>query len=106
LVRPGHIRIIARAEVAEDGSLILHQAESTSATDIPCGQALEDGDIGPRLIQLKYPAPDHPIHEQSPLRERLSDEEYQADAEEAEYVLGRLQALDRLCRDWLRWHGE
>jgi hypothetical protein len=98
LVRRGHIRIVANAEPAEGGAIILNVAESTSATDIPLGQAGEDPDMGPRFLQVKYPESSQPIHEQSPLRRPLSEDGFMADREERRYVLGRLKALDLFCR--------
>ncbi len=98
LVKQGHIRILASAQMAQGDGLILHLAESTSATDIPSGQVTEEPDIGPRLIQVTYPEPHFPIHAQMALRKRLADGEYHTEPEERRYILGRLRALDRLCR--------
>jgi hypothetical protein len=99
VVKNGHMRIVAATEPTSGGALILQLAESTAAPGIPCGQAGEEADIGPRLIQVTYPAPQRPVHQQTPLRKRLSDVEFAAQAEERGYVLGRLRALDRLCRE-------
>jgi hypothetical protein len=97
VVRNGHVRIVAEAAPAEGGALRFHLAESTSASDIPCGQASEEADIGPRLIEVLYPVPERPIREQSPLCRRLVHDQYKAQEEEREYVLGRLRALGDLC---------
>jgi len=99
LVKRGHIRIVAGVGTAEDGGVILSLAESTSARDILSGQASEEDDIGPRLLQVKYPEPDNPISEQTPLWKRLSEKEFRAERTESVYVLGRLGALDQLCRE-------
>jgi hypothetical protein len=99
LVKRGHIRVVAQTEAAEGDAVVVHLAESSSAIDIPCGQAKEEADIGPRLIQVKYAQPARPIHKQTPLRKRLCDHEYRTEPDERVYVLGRLKALDRLCRE-------
>jgi hypothetical protein len=87
-VKHGHIRIIMCTETAGDSALILKAAESSSATDIPLGQAHQESDIGPRLVKVRYAATERPIHEQTPSRRCLSDDEYQTEVEEQEYVLG------------------
>jgi hypothetical protein len=99
LVKWGHIRIVASAETAKEGGVILDLAESTSARDIPLGQASEEADIGPRLIQVRYPEPNSPISKQTPLRRRLGEDEFRADREERVYSLGRFRALDQFCRE-------
>jgi hypothetical protein len=98
LVKQGHMRMVARTERVEGAGIILQLAESTSATDIPSGQAGQEPDIGPRLIQVEYPQPNRPIHQQMPSRKRLYDDGYHPEPEERKYILGRLRALDHLCR--------
>ncbi len=100
LVKYGHIRIVARVENGEDGRLILHLAESTSAPDIPIGQNEEEADIGPRPLQICYPAPHRPINEQRPLRKRTHDPAFQIEPEETSYVLGRFIPLEQFCQTY------
>ncbi|MCP4428162.1 MAG: hypothetical protein GY803_27050 [Chloroflexi bacterium] len=96
LVKYGHIRIVSGVENGEDGRLILHLAESTSAPDIPVGQTEEEADIGPRRLQICYLFPQRPIGEQRPLRKRQHDPAFQANSEEITYVLGRFIPLKQL----------
>lgn|GEM_PF-3953926 len=91
LVNPGHMRIVVQKELAQDG-LVLHLAESTSASDIPAGWTVEDSDIGPRLIQVVYPLPDLPISAQTPHGKSEWQTHFQPDQKERTYVLGRLRA--------------
>ena len=100
LVKYGHIRIVAGVGNGEDGRLIFHLAESTSAPDIPVGETEEEADIGPRRLQVCYPAPQQPISEQMPLRKRLHDPTYKTEPEETTYLLGRFITLDRFCRTY------
>jgi len=94
LVSPGHIRIIVGAAARASGALVLDLAESTSAPGIPCGLSTEEADIGPRLIQVCYPAPAHPIREQLPLRRGPGERAFLAADEERRYVLGRFCAFE------------
>jgi hypothetical protein len=88
LLTPRHIRIVIRTKKG-NGRLILHIAESTSEPDIPAGQTAEEPDIGPRRLQVCYPAPQRHIREQQPTRKRRHDPAFQFEAEETMYVIGR-----------------
>jgi hypothetical protein len=94
LVSRGHVRVVFDLERTPEGAAILHLIESISMWGVPCGQTTADIDIGPRRLQVKYPAPDRPIGEQKPLRLGWgSGAFYEASAERA-YVLGRLRTLN------------
>jgi len=90
------MRIVVRVEVVKDGEIVFEIAESTSAKDTPFGQTREETDIGPRIIQLKYPRPDVPIAKQSPLKKRLMDDEFTEDIAERAYVIGRYRVIKQL----------
>jgi hypothetical protein len=94
LVKPGHLRMVARIERALDGAVILHLVESVSASGVPFGQATPEADLGPRRLQVKYPEPDRPIGEQTPLHRAHEGDAFDADRVESLYVLGRLRALN------------
>jgi len=96
LVKRGHMRIVARVEPSPDGSVVLHLAESISATGIPRGLAHPEADIGPRLIQIRYPDPNAPIERQTPFLKLPGRGQYEADETERAYVLGRLRTLERM----------
>ncbi len=98
LVKFGHIRIVIGVETAVDSSLILHLAESTSAPDFPSGQTQAEADIGPRRLQIRYPAPHRAIAAQIPRRTRARDDAFQDDSQETSYLLGRFTALDHFCQ--------
>jgi len=98
-VKRGHIRIVAGVEAAADGGVILDLAESTSAKGVSVGLTDVDTDIGPRLIRVKYPEPDRAIDKQTPMRQRWHDGAFAPDEEERVYILGRLRALARFCRE-------
>ena len=94
LVSPSHIRIVVSAIACAGRGLVLDLAESTSAPGIPCGLSTEEADIGPRLIQLCYPAPARPIREQLPLRRGPGESAFREADEERQYILGRCRWLD------------
>jgi hypothetical protein len=94
LVKLGHLRMVADIERAPAGAVILHLVESISASGIPSGQATTEVDIGPRRLQVKYPEPDRPIGEQTPLHRAWGSDAFEADKVESLYVLGRLRALN------------
>jgi hypothetical protein len=99
LVSPGHIRIVIAAvtgaAAGAGGGLVLDLAESISARGVPSGLAAEEADIGPRLIQVRYPEPERPVGEQTPLRRCPGEGAFQAAVEEKRYVFGRYRELDR-----------
>jgi hypothetical protein len=90
------MRIVVRVDVVKDEGIVLEVAESTSARDIPLGQAREEADIGPRIIQVKYPKANEPIAKQSPLEKRLVDNAFEEDRMEREYVIGRCREIEQL----------
>ncbi|MCP5096976.1 MAG: hypothetical protein GY943_15615 [Chloroflexi bacterium] len=94
VVNRHHMRIVMQASAECDDGLILMLAESTSATDIPSNYAYEEADIGPRIIQLKYPKPYQAIAHQNPLKKRLIDDSFEEDNAESSYGVGRWVALD------------
>jgi len=55
--------------------------------------------MGPRLIQVRYPEPNHPISALAHWWKRLSDEQFKVAKEERVYILGRLLALHRFCQE-------
>ena len=57
--------------------------------------AAEEADIGPRLIEVRYPEPERPVGEQTPLRRCPGEGTFQAAVEEKRYVFGRYRELDR-----------
>jgi hypothetical protein len=87
---------VANVEVVEAEGIVFELAESTSARDIPSGQTYEEMDIGPRIIQVKYPKPDQPIDKQTPLKKRLIDDTFKQDKAERSYIIGRCQAFEQL----------
>jgi len=91
---PGHIRVVVGTAARTDGAIVLDLAESTSALGIPCSLCTEEADIGPRLIQVCYPAPARPIRAQVSLRRALGESAFQAAVEERQYVLGRFRAFE------------
>jgi hypothetical protein len=95
LVSPGHIRVVVGTAARTDGAIVLDLAESTSALGIPCGLSAAEADIGPRLIQVCYPAPARPIRAQVSLRRGPGESAFQAAVEERQYVLGRFRAFER-----------
>jgi len=95
LVSPGHIRIVICAAAVAGGGLVLDLAESISARGVPSGLTVEEADIGPRLIEVRYPEPERPIVEQTPLRRCPGEGAFQAAVEEKRYVLARYRELDR-----------
>ena len=95
LVSPGHIRIVVGAAAAPEDGLVLDLAESISARGVPSGLVAEEADIGPRLIEVRYPEPERPIGEQTPLRRCPGEGTFQAAVEEKRYVFGRYRELDR-----------
>jgi len=95
LVSPAHIRIVIAAAAAPGDGLVLDLAESISARGVPSGLAEEEADIGPRLIQVRYPEPERPTGEQTPLRRCPGEGAFQAAVEEERYVFGRYHELDR-----------
>jgi len=95
LVSPVHIRIVVCVASGDGGGLVLSLAESTSARDVPCGLAEEEDDIGPRLVQVAYPAPGRPIAGQTPLRRCPGEGAFRQEAEERQHILGRYRALER-----------
>ena len=96
LVNFHHIRVVVKIEHTDNGSVILDLAESTSAIDIPTGQVIEEPDIGPRMIKVKYPYPHLPISRQFPLIKRLIDSDYVGKVEEKTYLIGRHRRLEPL----------
>jgi hypothetical protein len=48
-----------------------------------------------RCIQVKYPEPHIPIGEQTPLRKRLSEDAFEAEVGERDYLLGCLRAHEQ-----------
>ena len=95
VVSRSHIRIVANVEVVEGEGIVFELAESTSARDMPMGQMCEEIDIGPRIIQVKYPKPDQPIVKQTPLKKRLIDDTFKEDKAERSYIIGRYQAFEQ-----------
>jgi len=91
-----HIRIVVNVDVVKDGEIVFEVAESTSARDIPSGQTREEADIGPRIIQVKYPKPYEPIAQQSPLKKRMVDDAFEEDRAESGYVIGRCREIEQL----------
>lgn len=100
LVNPSHVRIVMHATVGPNGSLVLDLAESTSARGVPCGLQTAEADIGPRPIEVMYPEPTQPVREQVPLLRLPGEDTFQAEAQEAQYVLGRYCALERARAAW------
>jgi hypothetical protein len=96
VVSRSHMRIVVNVDVVKDGGIVFEVAESTSARDIPSGQTKEEADIGPRIIQVKYPKPNEPIAKQSPLKNRLVDDAFEEDRAESEYVIGRCREIEQL----------
>jgi hypothetical protein len=89
LVNRGHMRIVAQTENAAEDGIIFHLAESTSASDTPAGGMVEENDIGPRIIQVKYPQRKVPISKQLPLWKKESEIAYRQDENESTYFIGR-----------------
>jgi hypothetical protein len=100
LVSHSHMRIAICATEGEARSVVLDLAESTSARGVPCGLAAEEADIGPRVIQVVYVEPGRPVGEQMPLLRLPGEDSFRADAQEAQYVLGRCCALERARASW------
>jgi cell wall-associated NlpC family hydrolase len=96
LVRPGHVRIVVGLAKGGKESLVLDLAESTSARGVPCGLERAEADVGPRLIQMIYPAPEQPVGGQAPLLRLPREKAFEQAGGEREYVLGRFHALGRL----------
>jgi hypothetical protein len=93
LVRQRNIRIVASIEqpTGVEG-VLLNLAESTSASDTPVDQIHHESDIGPRLIQARYPEPGSSIREQVPGLKRSAELAFQPASAESLYILGQ-----RLC---------
>ena len=92
LVKKGHSRLVVRMNAMDDGSAVLDLAESTSARDIPKRRAVEETDVGPRMIQVRYPEPEQPICDQSPVQ-KGPEERFTPNSDESSYILGRLRKL-------------
>ena len=92
LVKKGHSRLVVRMNAVDDGSAVLDLAESTSARDIPGGREIEEDDIGPRMIQVRYPEPEQPICDQSPVQTGPEDR-FTPNSDESSYIIGRLRKL-------------
>ena len=92
LIKKGHLRLVVRVNTMDDGSTVFDLVESTSARDIPKGRGIEENDIGPRMIQVRYPEPERPIYEQSPVQ-MGPEERFTPSSDESSYILGRLKKL-------------